>query len=265
MAKVIPLETRSFGTEPGAPNPAAVAAWIREHRGTFADLYRYLLDTSLSPQLASGITFPSAGGLFCGERIRESLTGLNSDSMTAVSEIHAETSTWADEAAFLSAQKKDVWCAFPAPMSLGLSDRHYGDNDEWRDALSTVYRIIMRTMRDSGIGGHILICNTVDEQEISCLAGKKVFFFAPNPSSDDLEPLMEHQRQIAIGKKMLGTAMELASGYEINRWIIMEPDKMAISQALSHFDPDQLLAGGYCRDDCDNYWTKIVESAVYLK
>jgi len=265
MPKIVPLATRALGAEPGEPDLAALSGWVADHRGTAADLHAYRLDVSLAPELAAGIMFPCAGGLFCCERIRESLIGLNTGRDTAVEEIHVDASALIEDATLLAAQKREVWCALPAPHSLGITDTYYGDDDEWCDAITAAYRTIMRAMRDAGIGGHVLICDTVDEQEVSLLAGKKVLFYAPASDHNDLVPLMEYQREIAVSTMMLGKAIDLANEYEVHRWIIMDPDREGIRLALSHFDPDQVMAGGYCSDNCDTYWKKLVNHAVYVK
>ena len=112
MAKTIPLETRAFGAEPVMPDVAALAGWVAGHRGIAADLHAYLLDRSLEPQIAAGITRPCAGGLFYRDRVRGSLCGLCEDMIT--DEIGAETGTENEDAGFITAQKKGTWCAIPA-------------------------------------------------------------------------------------------------------------------------------------------------------
>ena len=265
MAKILPLATRAFGAEPGVPDITELAGWVADHRGTTADLQGFRLDVSLAPQLDSGITFPCAGGLFCRGRILESLTGLSDDRNSAVGEIDVDPGALTGDALMLAAQRKEVWCALPAPRTLGITDTYYGDDDEWCNALTGAYRTLMRAMRDAGIGGHVLICDTVEETEISALAGKKVFFFAPAPERENLLTLMEYQRQVAVGNTMLETVFDLAGEYELHRLIVTDPDDDGIRLALSHLDPDQVIAGGYCTDACDTYWKELVKSAVYVK
>jgi len=265
MPKEIPLTTRALGTEPGKPDLSSLSKWISKHRGIQADLMAYRLDASLAPELAAGISFPCAGGLFYHERIRECLTGLNNKQDTAIGEIQVDSAVLISDSILVTSQKNEVWCAFPAPHALGITDKYYGDDDEWYEAVTGAYRIMMRTMRDAGIGGHVLIDNTLDEREISALAGKKVFFFSPSPGKKDLALLMEYQRQIAVGNRMLDSAIDLANGYEINRWIVLNPDKEGIRFILSHCDPDQVVAGGYCTVESGTYWKNLVDSAVYIK
>lgn len=263
MAKTIPLETRGFGAEPGMPDVAALAGWVAGHRGIAADLYAYQLDRSLEPQIVAGIIRPCAGGLFYRDRVRGSLCGICENIVT--DEIGAETGTVSEDAGFITAQKKGAWCAIPAPHELGIADRYYCDEDEWNDALAGAYRTIMRAMRDAGIGGHVLLCGMMNEADISLLARDNVFFFPTAPDEVSLRILMEHQRRVAVNKKMLETVFDLANEYDLHQLIVMDPDEEAIRLALSHLDPDQVMAGGYCTDACDTYWGKLMERAVYRK
>jgi len=265
MAKIVPLPTRAFGAEPGVPDVAALARWIADHRGIAADLHAYRLDQSLAPQLDAGITAPCAGGLFCRDRVLGQLTGLNKKKDTATGEIDTEGTALAEDAALLAAQKKNIWCALPAPSALGITDAYYGDEDEWDDALTAAYRRMMRNMRDAGIGGHVLIGEKVVEREVAALAGKKSFFFIPDESPEDLEIVMEYQREVAAVPTLLGKLISLTGEYEVAQLIIIDPDEGSIKTALSSFDPDRISVGGYCTSSCDSYWKNLAESAVYWK
>jgi len=263
MAKIVLLPTRAFGAEPGVPDVAALAAWVTEHRGIAADLHTYKLEQSLAPQVAAGISRPCAGGLFYRDRIRASLCGLSDTLVT--DEISVETAQLQDDAGQIVAQKKGAWCAIPAPHEIGITDGYYHDDDEWNDALAGACRMVMRAMRDRGVGGHVLICEKINEAEISLLSRENVFFFPTVPDKESLRILMEQQRRVATGKKMLDTVFDLANEYDLHQLIVMDPDDEAIRLALSHLDPDQVMAGGYCTDACDTYWGKLVEKAVYRK
>ncbi|MFA5254073.1 MAG: hypothetical protein WC367_05315 [Methanoregula sp.] len=265
MAKFVPLPTRAFGAEPGIPGIAALAGWIAEHRGTAADLTGCMLDFSLAPQLEAGITAPCAGGLFCRDRVVGSFTGLNEKMDTITGEIDIEGTALAADAAMLATQKKNVWCALPAPSELGITDAYYHDEDEREDAVAVAYGKIMRNMRDAGIGGHILIAEKAVSCDIVPLARKNVFFFVPSASKEDLETLLEYQKEVAVGPSPAVDLSSLTDEFEINRVFLIDPDDDAIMSALSSFDPDQISVGGYCTGACDTYWKKLAKSAVYRK
>jgi hypothetical protein len=261
MVKRLKLATRALGAEPGRPDIPELAAWISEHRGTAADIITYQLDQSLSPQLPAGIQSPCAGGRFYRERILECLSGVEEGKATA--ELSLDSAEIVQDAALIVSQKKRASCALPAPHTLGITDAFYDDEEEWSDAFTGVYRTLMRSMRDSGISGHVLICDTVQEPEIVSLIRQNVFFYLPEPERDDLEILLEHQRLVAVGKDQLDSLLDLSGEFDIRKIIIVDPDAPSITRALSSLDPDQIVAGGYCTGSCGEYWKDLVSSASY--
>ncbi|MDP3565369.1 MAG: hypothetical protein Q8R70_12865 [Methanoregula sp.] len=263
MVKRHTLTTRAFGAEPGKPDIARLSAWIAEHRGTTADLTTFQLSRSFAPQLAAGIGHPCAGGKFCADRIRSSLYGLAGRRVAEDITVHTEALI--EDAAGIVVQKRNSWCALPAPHALGLTDGYYCDDEEWSDALTDAYCTIMRAMRDIGIAGHVIISDSGHEMEINALAGQKVFFFQPDADRTSLEYLMERQRQIAVHPKQLETVFALTEEYDLRKIIIVDADEEAITLALSHLDPDQVSVGGYCLDENGDYWKNLVDTAVYTR
>jgi hypothetical protein len=263
MAKRLKLATRALGAEPGMPDVAVLAAWIAENRGTTADIITYLLDQSLEPQISAGIMTPCAGGRFYKNRIMQCLLGV--DGRKATGEIGLDPHAISEDAAGIVVQKKGAWCALPAPHLLGITDTYYNDEYEWNDAITGSYRTLMRSMRDVGISGHVLICDTMSEPEIASLVRQNVFFFQPKPDRESLACLLEHQRQIAVGRDQLDTVLDLSSEYDLRKIIIVDPDQQSISRALSCLDPYQVSAGGYCTEMCEDYWKNLVDVAVYEK
>jgi len=254
--------TRAFGAEPGLPDVPALAAWIATHRGQLADITTYRLDESLSPQLGAGIAFPCAGGKFYADRILSALTGITE--RRAVGELHIDPHAIIEDAAGLVVRKKGAWCALPAPHALGVKDEYFNDPFEWNDALCKAYRTIMRTMRDTGIDGHVLVCDTIDREELAALAWQKAFFFEPRTDRTSLATLLERQHQVAVRKEDLLMLLGLLDEYEVSRICILDPDPQAIGLARAHFDPDQIVAGGYCTSgDAGTYWKDLAGAAEF--
>ena len=262
MAKRLKLATRALGGEPGRPDVPALTAWISDHRGITADITTYQLDTSLSPQLSAGIVTPCAGGKFYRERIMACLSGV--DNGKAIAEISLDPLEIIQDAAEIALRRKGMWCALPAPHLLGITDAFYYDEEEWNDALAGLYRTLMRSMRDTGINGHVLICDTLEEAEVPSLVRQNVFFYIAEPVRDDLACLLEHQTQIAVGRDQIETLLDLTGEYDLRRLILVDPDSSSISRALSCLDPDQIIAGGYCMASCESYWKNLVAFATYL-
>ena len=263
MVKRLKLTTRAFGAEPGVPDVADLAQWVAEHRGMTADITTYQLFQSFAPQLSAGISRPCAGGKFCADRIRTSLLGVTRG--RATDEIAVLTEALIEDAAGIVVQKRNSWCALPAPDELGLIDCYYHDDEEWSDAITGAYSTLMRAMRDTGIAGHVLIGERANEMEIAALAGQKVFFFQPDADRKGFESLMEHQRQIAVRPKQLESVFDLTDEYDLRKIIIVDADAAAIALALSHLDPDQVSVGGYCLDPNGEYWMNLVDTAVYTR
>ena len=255
------LISRAFGAEPVVPDIPALAEWVAGRRGLSGDLTTYLLAQSLFPQKEAGITIPCAGGKFLGNRILESIIGL--DDHTIVTELAVHPDPVIADTLEIVATLRGVFFAMPAPHLLGLTDAYYHDEDEYADAITGAYRILMRSMRDAGCGGHVLICDHIEGPEVERLAGKKAFFFHPSPEREDLEILLEYQRQIAIPKNDLDMVPLLADEYDIAGIVIMDPDEPSIHSAREFLDPDKITAGGYCTEDCAKYWRSLKDSAVY--
>jgi len=263
MVKRLNLATRAFGGEPEETDPAALAAWIRDNRGRTADIMTYQIDRVLAPQIPAGIQTLCAGGKFYGTRILESLEGVSVQ--RAVGEIHVNLHGIIEDAAGIVVRKKGAWCALPAPQLLKITDDYYDDPAEWSDAICGAYRTIMRSMRDTGITGNVLICDTVENTEILALYRQNVFFFPQVQDRENLAALMEHQRQVAVRKERLRTVLELTGEYSLQKLFIIDPDPASIELALSHLDPDQVSTGGYCTGTGETYWKELVDSSVYLK
>lgn len=259
MAKRLKLATRALGAEPEKPDVAALAAWVAEHRGRAADLTTCLLERSLIPQLDAGIGLPCAGGRFCTDRLLGSIDGVAD--RKAVRELHADTPAVIEDAAGIVVLKKGAWCALPAPHVLGIADAYYGDADEWSDAICGIYKTLLRAMRDTGVAGHVLICDRADETECAALAGRKIFFFQPSPSRDDLMCLLEYQHRIAVGNDELPVLVELMNEFTVGHVLLVDPDPHAIGLARSHLDPDQITVAGYCTGDSGTYWKDLVAHA----
>jgi len=261
MVKRLKLATRAFGAEPGQPEVAALAEWIADHRGRTADIITYQIHQSLAPQIPPGIMTPCAGGKFYKERILHSIANITDNK--AIGELHVDTDAIVEDAAGIVVQKKGAWCAIPAPHHLGIDDAYYHNADEWNDAICGAYLTMMRAMRDNGVAGHVLIGDRMDEAELAALSRQKVFFFQPEPDREDLAILMEHQRQVAVGKDHVQTVFDLTNEYTLQKIFIIGPDRESINLALDYLDPDQIVAGGYCTEDCGEYWKTIVANAFY--
>ena len=183
----------------------------------------------------------------------------------ATDELGVRANALVEDGYAIAAEKRGLWCALPAPHLLGIHDVYYHDEAEWSGAINKVYKTLLQEMRDAGVAGHILIAGSGREEEVAALARQNVIFFVPHPDRPGLETLLEHQHVIAVENDHLGPVFGLVEEYDIRKIIIIDADREGIATALSHLDPDQVVAGGYCTVNDNDYWKRVIESSEYEK
>jgi hypothetical protein len=263
MRKKLSFRTVSLGTEPTIPEEDVLARWIRENRGRNADLITFLLEEGLIPQIVAEIGDICTGGRFYGNRWLECLTGI--EERRVVGELGYLSVPVMNDALDVGTLARGARVALPAPHLLALKDSYFGDELEMQDALSVQYRNLMRTMRDSGIAGHVLHCDRIIEHEVEMLAGKKVFFYPEKPDSAGLATLLEYQQTLAVTPEDIPLVEGLIEEYEINRIILLDPGPEELSALLTIRDPDQIATGGYCTSGCNIYWKRLVDASTIVR
>lgn len=261
VAKKIPIATRSMGSEENVPTVAELADWIADARGFEGDLMSLLLERSLAPQKEIGM--PSAGGRFYAPRLLASIAGIADGAI--VGELDAVPGELAADAYRCRAIRKGAYVTLPAPDLLGLVDRYYGDPDDGIDALAVIYRSLMRSMRDAGIGGHVLIADDLRAEIAERLAGPKTFLFIEHPDRQSIELLLESQQQVAVDPDQVPKVLGMVDEYEMQRLTIINPDPGSLATAAEVLDPDRIVAGGYCRENCGRYWPDLAARAWIFK
>jgi hypothetical protein len=261
MSRKIRIPVRALGSEVEDPRIADLAAWVAAHRGMEADLITFKLEESLRGQ--EDVDIPAAGGRFYRSRLIASLKGV--DDRVLKREPAVDPREVTADAERIIALRKGTWCALPAPQLWGITDHYYRDHEEFLASLSRCVKQLMRSMRDRGIKGHILLCDRYLVDEVEELAGAKVRFYAEHPTLNDLSVLLERQRSIAVPADHIAAALELLNEFEIARLTIVDPSPEALGAVQSHFDPGSFEAGGYCRKDCPGYWTRIIDSAFVIR
>ena len=258
MAKIRRVPVRSFGSEAPEPTVPELAGWIRERKGTEGDLTSYLLEESLKPQ--EGVDLPCPGGRIYRARILETFCGLEEGTLTR--EPSVDTASVEEDARWGITRKNGLWFAIPAPHLLGIEDAFYHDREEFCEGICTCYKQIMRSMRDSGSGGHVLLGDGVYESELEHLGSSRTFFFYPEPAGEDLPALLEFQTAVAVPRTLLSTALDLLDEYDLRSLFIIDGKQEDVSAAGEHLDAEQISFGGYCRENCGEYWKGLMERAV---
>jgi len=263
MGKRLSFPTRSLGSNPLSPNPLEISRWISERIGREGDLTSFLLEQGIQLQNKAGIIMPCAGGMHYRDRWKAAFTGLTEKVITGELGVsHQDIRRDAEDLAHI---RDDLWISVPAPHLLAFEDRYYGDSEDADHAVFSVYKTLMREQRDTGIRGHVLICETVLKDELEFLAGKKTFFFSHDLNVKTLGTVLEYQQTVALNPGQIRLITDLMEEYEIHSIVLLDPDEQDLRQVLQIRDPDQIVCGGYCRSSCEEYWKNLVEKSSILK
>jgi hypothetical protein len=260
MKKRQKIPVRALGAEVETPEAGDLAAWIGRQQGRGGDLLSCQLDRSLEPQ--RGVDVPCAGGLFYRSRWQEAIAGVEDGSLVA--DPGPVPGSLIEDALRIASMRKKVWVAAPAPSMLGIENAFFGGEDEYFAALSDVYLRLAREMRDSGVWGHVLIAEAFDPVEIESLAGRRRLLFATRQTPETLAPILEEQDRIAVFGSELPPLLDLLEEYGVRELVIVDPGPEHFEAALEHFDPGDLVAGGYCTRSCDDYWERLASAAHLL-
>jgi hypothetical protein len=262
MVKRQKVPTRSMGSEGEDPDIQRLAAWVSERRGVPGDLTTYLLERSLLPQ--GDIDTPCAGGEFYRTRWLACIEGITGEVITG--ELDSAPAEVILDAVRITSLRKGAWAAIPAPSLLGITDRYYDDPDEVYLGLTRAYTRLMREMRDAGIRGHVLVAGEgLNAIELERLSGYLAFFYLREPGKEQLSLLLEYQQQVALPPALLPRLLKLREEYDIQKVILMDPEQGDLEAATEQFDQGEILSGGYCRGECDTYWSALAERAYVIR
>ncbi len=256
MAKRLKFPVRSLGSEVPAPQLTSLAQWIAEHRGIEADLTTYLIDQSILPQKEAGIDILCPGGLFYKNRIIESIEGIDQGVVNA--EVGANVSRTNFDATMIALSGKGIWMAFPAPHMLALEDAYYGDPEELSHSLCLEYRRLMRSMRDAGISGHIILGEKAVDTEIEAFHSRKTVYYVKNPDISELETIAAYQPILVVPAASISKFQRVIEDNPGHRIVLLDPSDHELRVALENLDPDKIIVGGFCEKSCSTYWQALV-------
>ena len=182
-----------------------------------------------------------------------------------IGEPSIDPSTLIADAHYILSRRKGAWFSLPAPHMLKLQDGYIGDEDEFSEAIADMYGRLTREMRDMGVAGHVLIADQADEIEIEMLTARKIVFFPRDPSIFDLEVLLEYQDDLIIPAAYMDRAQDLMEQFNVRRLILTDPEIEDLAATKTFMDHDMLEVGGYCKEDCPDYWRGLVERAFVTR
>ena len=238
------------------PDINDLTRFIGRRHGKETDLISYFLDSSINAQKNAGITEPCGGGLYYTDRIRETISG-GSGGLS-----DPDMKCFARDGDDIAMIMKNAAMALPAPHILDKPEKKRTDADE--TAIFRYYKKILRTMRDHHIKRHIIHATRIIQDELEILSSQKVLFALMTRNLNDIELLLEYQRDLVITEGMIGEIGTLSEQYDIRRYIVLDPEPDMIIALLAITDQDQIRVAGYAQGEEESYWTKIQEKAEIL-
>jgi len=257
MAKRLKLPVRSLGSEVENPSLERLASWITDRHGQEGDLLTYKLEESLSCQ--EGVDIPAVGGRMYSPRFREALPGPKEGYL--LEEIILHPDQLVADATHMITLRKRLWFSIPAPHLLSARDSSESDSDERSYGAISAYRQVMRSMRDAGVQGHVLLCDRVIEEELERLTGRRQLVYCETADRQSLSLLLEYQTIVVVPASRLDLVLTMRDEFDISQVILVNPDPEHLHSALREYDPDTIVVGGYCRKECERYWTQIIGRA----
>ncbi|MDO5845345.1 MAG: hypothetical protein Q4Q04_00310 [Methanocorpusculum sp.] len=227
-----------------APDVKAVAAWIASRHGQAADIISYELEMLFEQQLPYAAE-PAAGGEFYDERLREAF-GVQDGRL--VQDFELTPSAIAEDMAVLSPRVKGCRFSLPSPVSLGIADEYFKDEDEFQSAAVDIFLRLCREQRDAGVSGHVVLSDAPVDIELEALHGRKFLWMCP---ADRLEQVLEVSRDAVLPGDAAGRIAELADSYALRNVYLCDPDAASLLTALETVDADHLFVAGYGRGACD--------------
>lgn len=257
MTKHLNLPVRSLGSEVENPSLERLASWITDRHGQEGDLLTYKLEESLRCQ--EGIDIPAVGGRMYTSRFWEALPEPKEGHL--LEELIFHPDQLVADATHMITLRKGLWFSIPAPHLLSARDPSERDSDERSSEVLSAYREVMRSMRDAGVQGHVLLCDRVIEEELEKLTGRRQLVYCETADRKSLSLLLEYQAIMVVPASRLDLVLTMKDEFDISQVILVNPDPGHLRSALREYDPDTIVVGGYCRKDCERYWTQICETA----
>lgn len=239
MVKRLQIPVRGLGSEVNNPSVSDLAAWAKTRAGIGGDVTTFYLMKTIEVQ--KSIDLPAAGGWYYRKRMVE---GIIPD---------APIEDILDDIRAVSSFVRNCWWSLPSACS--------ADEDE-----VMAFRQLLRTMRDEGVYGHVILSDTEPTAiERELITGRRVFWYLTEPTEKSLEKILEIQRDIAVPPVMIPILDDLMGSYTVRKVIVMNPDEKDLRRAMDLVDTDNLMTGGFAPAGDGSYWEDLVSGSFILR
>ncbi|MDE4909080.1 hypothetical protein L0665_10715 [Methanogenium marinum] len=254
------LPVWSFGGEEPDPDVPILAAWTGRQKGGVCDLLSFKVESSLKDQV--GLDRLAYGGMYYGDRICDSIGGVRSGFLREEPWLRSEYLL--DDASRAVSLSRKVWAVLPSPLHLKIEDVVFHDREEYEDALCSIYKSLMREMRDAGVYGTIIVGDQFSSLERELLPGRRVFLHSLSGSTRAISKILEVQNTLSLSAHRLSVIPDLINEYEIRALTVIDGTEKDFTGLISYFDPEDLTAGGLSSGGGKKYWDDVSSHAFVL-
>ena len=260
MNKRRSLPVWSFGGEEPDPDLSTLAAWAGRQKGGVCDLLSFKIESSLKDQ--SGLDRLAYGGMYYADRMCDSIGGIRSGFLREEPWMCPEY--LCDDASRAVSLSRNVWAVLPSPLHLKIEDAVFHDREEYESALCSIYRLLMREIRDAGVYGTIIVGEQFSAIERELLFGRRVFLHSLSGGSRAVSGILDLQSSLALPAHRLSVIPDLLDEYDIRSLTVIDGTEKDFSGLLSYFDPEDLTAGGLSSGGGRKYWEGVSSHAFVL-
>ena len=253
MGKKFQFKTISLGSEPEIPSVDELASIIAKYKGSDADLITFQMICSCNYQQEADINEQGVGGKFSTPRIQNALSwDADSGAITDISMLVQDYSGLIRKGSILRSIHE----------SPGKFDNSPPTDDE--DSFSEycrAYSKILRSLRDIGIYGHVILTKNPVQIELELLSDTKSLIHVQEPNPEQLEELLEYTSKLIIPGDYFVVIPDLMERYDIRDLILVNPEKQGLINSLEYFDPEKIQIAGYAKGDEGSFWKQLKDSS----
>ena len=254
MRKKFTLNTVSLGSEPESPKISSLTDLVSKYKGIEADLLTFQLLLSYSSQKMANIDEIGTGGKYYRPRLDEALKW---DEELGPS---IQPEKMVNDYSLITKHDRTIRSVHESP-SLISSSPSPEDEDGFAE-MCHGFSLLMRTLRDARIYGHIIHMKNPVSLELELLSTPKNLLLLHEPDPDSIEELLENTQNLVLSAEKVSLLEDLVDRYQVRNLYLYGASAQDIDFASQYMDPDHMKIAGYCLKNEEEFWKKLTVSAI---
>jgi hypothetical protein len=253
MGKKLRFKTISLGSDPDIPSADELSSLISNAKGSEADLTTFQMLRSGKFQYDVDLDESGVGGEYSTPRMNKALLW-DSDNGLII-----DTSEIVSDYSMITRKGGFIRSVHESPGVLGCSP-DINDEDGFAEFCKG-YGIILRSLRDTGMKGHVILTKKPDLLELELISNMKNIIYLMEPEERELEELLEFTTKLVIHSQFISVIPNLMDSYKVRDLVIVDPHSEDLVAVLEFIDRDHVIVAGYALGDEKSYWERLKSSA----